>query len=211
MSATLTKNVVAGADDGYWDSTGGGFNATGDVIGGDVSGVSRNGFIRFVAVPGLTAGAHIESATLTLSVFTFAGVPTLKVRGVKEANPSTIASAADANGRSLTTAGVDWDTAGTAGTITSPDISTVIQELVSQAAWNGGNALLLVILNDSSPTDAKVQFRAYEEDPSGITLTLAITQDAEGHGSARNLRPHTFEPRPHVFTPRSSRQWEPRH
>jgi hypothetical protein len=83
--------------------------------------------------------------------------PTLKIKGILEASPNTFA----ANGsdrpstRGKTTAAVDWDITEDWVLNTwyeSPDIASVINELVQQAEFDG-KAIALVIEDDVSPVN----------------------------------------------------------
>ncbi|MDP5031477.1 PilC/PilY family type IV pilus protein [Paraglaciecola sp.] len=61
-------------------------------------------------------------------------------------------------------------------TISTPDITSIIQEIVDQSTWCGGNALSLLIEGVGSSSSSARQAKAYEEG-SGLSPQLVITYD----------------------------------
>jgi len=81
--------------------------------------------------------------------------PTLKIRGILQADPDTWAQATRPSTRPKTTASVDWDIGEDWALNTwyeSPDISSIINEIIGQEGFSGG-AIALVIEDDSSPSN----------------------------------------------------------
>lgn len=153
---SVSQSVTAGGDD--WQSgtaTGGiAFDAA-SVTGGfgdfasNATDADFGSLFRTVAIP---HGATVSAATfsLTAHVVDTGTLPlTFRIRAAQLASPPT--SQATNAAITKTTAYVDWTiTAWTAGTrYTSPDISTVIAEVVAGGGWSSGSNLAVFM---TSPT-----------------------------------------------------------
>ena len=133
--AVLDMQVGASADDVY-SSEGVGFSSTSTVvaIGHFSAAVLRiNSGYRFTGISGLS-GATINVSYISLfgdSGNPSSGTPLTKIFADDAAAPAQIASRADYNSRTPTTAGIDWDATIPANdTYTnSPSTNSVIQEL----------------------------------------------------------------------------------
>jgi hypothetical protein len=125
--------------------------------------------VRFTNV-NIPAGATITSAYLKVTSSGWADSNHLmKVYGIDEDNTASLAS--DPTGRTKTTAAVDWDitTEIDDNTVcTSPDIKTVVQEIVDRGGWSSGNAMGFLILDDGS--DDLNYFYDYEDDSTKAPL-----------------------------------------
>lgn len=149
---TVTPNrITLNADDGYvYPVLPPGIFPTGTVQFG-AAGPDANSWFRFqnVAIPN---AAIITSAAITLvSSLAQSTTVVLTISGDDEDNASAPASAVDYNGRATTTATVAWNfnTAWTAGqSVSTPDISTIVQEIVNRGGWANGNALQIFIKNN---------------------------------------------------------------
>lgn len=87
------------------------------------------------------------------------------IKGEDANNANDFSTYADFAGRIRTTALVAWDSivSWTAGTVyTSPDIATVIQEIVDRGGWQAGNAMVFFIENDASTVGSYREFAAYD-------------------------------------------------
>ena len=106
-------------------------------------------FMRFdnVTIP---SGATINNAYLQVYADSDGtGIARLKVYGVDEDDAAAPTSEAEYNADPQTTASVDWDGAWTQDTWEqSPNISTVIQEIVDRGGWASGNAMVLQLEDD---------------------------------------------------------------
>lgn len=105
-----------------------------------------------------------QGATITNAYITFravapdspnnnSGTTSLTIRANDVSNATTFTSTAyNISNRALTAASVSWSpTAWTSGTdYNSPDISTVIQEVVSRSGWASGNSIALIITGTGS-------------------------------------------------------------
>src|SRR5690606_25048014 len=147
IDPTTTFTVSAGGDDGYWIS---GlhlqYNSTLSYLGFGNAGASLevNSFTRFTNIT-IPQGATISSAKIQIvaasSIASTAVNTTISALDADNASAPTTISEADSATR--TTASVDWNSvpafiAGT--TYDSPDISSVIQEVVNRPGWNSGNS-----------------------------------------------------------------------
>ncbi len=152
----FTYYVEAAGDDGFWREGASSFFNTVVRFGYDTTSSANetNAFVRFDNVL-LTQGQEIQQAFLT-----FVGGATTSNNTVNvvfsaidedDANAPTTFAGAEAVTR--TTATVDWDAVPTftANTdINTPDITTVIQEIVNRAGWSSGNAIVIYIEDNGS-------------------------------------------------------------
>jgi hypothetical protein len=138
---------------------------TGDMVIGYNSGSYRSFFVRFPDVT-IPVGAIIQSAFVRVksgATKTSDCYFDIYFNDADDAVAPT--SAADANSKALTTETAAW----TAGEWTSglkydtPDLKTLLQEIVDRPGWASGNAMMAMFLDDSSP-DWKVII-AYDTDP----------------------------------------------
>ena len=97
---------------------------------------------------------------------------TLAVRGEKSANPGTfIGTVNNITGRTPTTASVawvpvGWSTIGAAGLDQrTPDLTTVIQEIVDQGLWASGNSLVIVVTGSGERVA-----ESFNGDPAGAPV-----------------------------------------
>ena len=122
-------------------------------------------------------GATILDAHIQFKVDETPSNPTsLVIRGQADDNPVTFASANFAiSSRPLTTESVNWSpspwsTIGAAGpNQQTPDISTIVQEIVDRPGWSNGNSLAMIITGIGERVA-----ESYDGDPTGAPL-LVIT------------------------------------
>jgi hypothetical protein len=147
---TFVDGLIPGAsnDDADWDSSE--IFITGEAI---EVGSSKNCGVRFpeVAVP---KDAVIKSAYITFKAFTSQTDDTCKARIYAEANanPGAFVSREDTVNKTLTGASVQWtlpDMEANAPYDT-PNIASVVQEVVNLANWSSGNPMLFMLKNDGS-------------------------------------------------------------
>ena len=150
----------ADTDYGWWDSASPSYTntrATGRIIGTSGAGSPRTheGVVRF---PGITVaqGATIAAANLYL-YFNATGVGTAKFRfyGLDEddgACPADLTEWDADLASNLTTANVYWEPNqySEKGYFTSPELKTIIQEIVNRGSWSSGNAIVLFILEEGT-------------------------------------------------------------
>lgn len=181
--ATLNLQVAASTDDGHYaispDSY---YDATAvNCLVGEV-GTTYGSWHRFTGVSGL-AGATINAAAL--SVWGRAadiGTPITKIRAERANAPAAPTTQADAEGRTKTTAKVDWDdpNLSTVGYVSSPSLVSVIQELADN---HDPSAILIFWEDDGGGGTNYAQTTAYNDNPARtakltITYTASTTHEA---------------------------------
>lgn len=94
-------------------------------------------------------GATITEAKIEFTVNTAnASATALTIIGEKTINAATFAATtSNISGRSPTTASVSWSPANPAAKqkLTTPDLKTVVQEIVDQGTWVSGNAMAFIL------------------------------------------------------------------
>lgn len=179
---TLIKQVAAGADDVAVAASDFGSTYT-TIPMGDFSGVEYRSFDRFQNVT-IPAGSTIDSATLKLWAFATSGTRSLNIRAEDTADSAALSSSAEALARPKTTALVNWQpplwTNGQA--FTSPNIATVIQEVIDNTGWASGSDLTLII-EHAIPTGGNItRHRAYEQNTTeAAEVTIDFTAPSGQH------------------------------
>ena len=165
----VTYTVSASLDDGYFGkitssntfpSTFSSINKTAstaqtkksyDDDGGDYD--YRKAYFRFQNI-NIAQGTTIQSAFFK-AIYQYGGGPSstvLKFVGTDVDNVSAPSSASDGNTSLHTSAIVEWTnpTAHSTNYQTSPDIKTIIQEVVDRSGWSAGNAIMIQTYIDAS-------------------------------------------------------------
>jgi len=137
------------------------------------------GGFRFTSVT-IPQGATIDSATLTLTVASTSNDnPNLSIAGQAIDNAPTFATSSNnITTRTKTTASVSWN--GTdigTGAKDSPDIKSVIQEIINRPGWASGNSLALLV---RGTTTSNFTVRAYDFGSAFPALTIDYTAAAIG-------------------------------
>lgn len=137
--------------------------------------------LRFADV-NVPSNAVVTNATITFTRIPLSSAPgsiTLSFAGEARSNALTFEEGRDnANitTRPSTTATVDWNWAGswTTAIATSPDLSSIVTEVLQLDGWSSGNAIAFII--NSADSDASNYRRAvsFESDP-GSAPVLSIT------------------------------------
>lgn len=167
--------VYAGSD-GYWNTTGEIFDATGPacLVGAENDGQENKAWVRFTGIPATLDGDAIR---VKLTGYRHDGAPepsfasdiTIRIKAVAAANQAEPTSYTEADALSLTTEYVDWVIpAGGLNDVeswTSPTLETLIDALVT-AGWTPGNAVVLVLAVESGRNGDFVNFLQ-----DGFTLT----------------------------------------
>lgn len=153
----MIKEILINTDDGEedYDATWypSGYASNQITIGNDATGSCDAG-LRFNST-GIAEAANILSAKLRVkSAVNSSKRPTFRVRGILQASPATWDQTTRPSTRPKTTAYVDW-TPGADWTINtwyeSPDITSIIQEIVNQTGFSG--AIALVIEDNASTSN----------------------------------------------------------
>jgi hypothetical protein len=162
MSTLVEKQVVASADDGYITSEAGFDNSGNDVYIGDSGGIKYHAFYRFTGVT-IPQSSTIDVCYITVCEHASAATALTKLRFEKANNPAAPTDAADYNGRTLTTAGVDWDgdPGGEEDWCNSPSLVIPMQELVDAYDLDD-DAVQVFHKDDSSPANGFQRFYVYD-------------------------------------------------
>ncbi|MBU3021861.1 PilC/PilY family type IV pilus protein [Aestuariibacter sp. A3R04] len=127
-------------------------------------------------------GATITSATLRLtSTQLNTAASTLKIRGELSADSQAFAStSSNISKRATTGSEVEWSSDNgfpiTDEIVTTPDFSAVIQEVVDQPGWCGGNALSLIIEGSSTNSASARRAKSADYGTTG-SPQLVVTYD----------------------------------
>ena len=147
---TVNLQIAEDADDGHL-TVGFGLSPGGVSLAMGRDGFIYHAWLRFVNVT-VPQAATITAATLVITGKNGESTAVeLLIDGNDADNAANPVSEAGFDAMARTTAAVAWDfsTTWTADVeFTSPDISTVIQEVVDRAGWASGNALIVFVRND---------------------------------------------------------------
>jgi PKD repeat protein len=168
---TFEQRVVASADDAEERATGGMYLNSSD-LELVYDGSDQRVGLRWTAVT-IPTGATIARAYIQFEAKeTQSEATNLLIQGIAADNPTTFSSAnGDVSTRPRTSASatwqpVPWTVIGEAGlNERTPDLSTLIQEIVNRPGWASGNALALVITGTGHRTA-----RAWDSKPAGAPL-----------------------------------------
>lgn len=183
--STVTSKIAAGSDDAEEDTSDGSM----DLTSSDLELVQESNIqvvgLRFQDIP-IAKNTTIVSAKLTFTADeAHSGTTSFTIKGQKSDDAATFTSTTNditnTSKRPRTTASVAWNSAdipswSVDSTYESPDITTIIQEIVNQTGWDAGNNLALFI--SGSDSDRRVGY-SYNGTPSkAVTLTIEIQGDA---------------------------------
>lgn len=152
IDPTLNYQVSASSDDAF-EASGGSVTTTGSNWKTDDAGEWAGNRFASVAVP---AGATIDLANwLVRPINTNNDDPDLQIGAQDADDPVTFSSTTnDISGRGRTSASVYWTATGIgAGSLkSSPDIKSIIQEVVDRPGWNSGQAMVIISAERSGGT-----------------------------------------------------------
>lgn len=149
---------------------------------GEWSGGVRNASMRFIGVT-VPQGATITSAKITFTRNSgTSNTYYLKYKfvGVAEDNTGEFATSPvdDGRTRNKTSAIVTWDKTLNPGSIgdliDSPDLSTIIQEIVNRGGWSSGNAIGIYLYDYNTSVSNFLDIKYYSSYPNDTPL-LTIT------------------------------------
>jgi len=101
-------------------------------------------FLNIYLAPGVTI-KHAYLKVVAQSSDSLTGVKS-RIHGEQNINPATFSNYANYDGRTRTTASIDWDdiASWTMATLyQSPDIKDIIQEIVNLDGWTSGNPIVI--------------------------------------------------------------------
>lgn len=182
----IDYQVAASGDDGHWYQSTFSGNGVSLQIGGTTS-RDYNIFARFTGVT-IPAGATITAAYVSLHYTGAAGTPgEFPIYFEDAANPAAPTTAADANGRTKTTATINWTPPGSANWNNSPDLSSIIQELVNSYDYSSGAAMQFLWIGAIQETTIFRQYKSYDYtgNESGPKLHIEYTEAAGGYAHSQ--------------------------
>jgi hypothetical protein len=182
-TTTLTPRVNASSDDA--EETGGTVTTTSANLDVAYNGTPAQNIVG-LRFNGLTIprGARITAATVqfTANVTEATNTVNVTIEGEAAGNAATFTTAANnISSRSRTSSSVNWSaigawTSGATTNATSPNISSVIQEIVNNPGWASGNSLNLIIEDNGSTSGARRRGRSYDTSTTTAPL-LSVTYD----------------------------------
>ena len=179
---TLTRSVSASSDDAQ--ETGG----TMALTGANLNANSGNQIVglRFTNVT-IPAGATINSAYLTVNITSGSyDDPNLTIRGSGEADTTAFTSTAnDITDRWKTSAAVAWSATGIGtGAKNSPDLATLISEILAISGWASGNDMNFYLAGNSG---SAFRIDSYDNGSNAPQLTINYTEPAAGGQPPRSM------------------------
>ena len=198
-TTTTTFTVAASADDGYvYKATSSastptsGWGTPSNSGSSLIAGVQEDwdnwpnyvdhflGYFRFQNVT-IAQGATISSAYLKPYQSSYTG-RTLSVKGFDKDNVSAPTAGSDLAASNFTTAGItNFATSTGSGQKTSPDIKTIIQEIVNRAGWSSGNSMMFAVwIALSYPATTLINLRSYDYSSASEACQLVIEYESGG-------------------------------
>ena len=149
------------------------------------------GYFRFVNVA-VEQGITIDSAYLKVE-FHSGSERAFRINGFdkdNQAQPAVSNSGSEGAHSNHTTASVDWTVPALASgeeVVTSPDIKTIVQEIVDRSGWSSGNAMMLGVWMPSTQSDD--YFRTFNtgKDSNDTKPQLEITYSSGSTTRKQNL------------------------
>jgi uncharacterized repeat protein (TIGR02543 family) len=179
QAATVTpveiiRSIANGPNDGFSGSWGY-FNSLNWYEAGN-PGLPYNSWFRFTGIT-IPKGATIVHAYLQTVQVSWTNRTSLKISAEKAASPTAPTSTANHEARVRTSAGVTW-TSGFSDSAyhNSPDIASVIQELVNSYDYSVGRAIQILVDNSGSTSGAECTGRTFESGtPPRLNIIYQIT------------------------------------
>jgi hypothetical protein len=190
MSTELIRQVSASADDGYISSSGSFNNTNAYLVIGRYESYTK-AFARLLNIT-IPHGATIDSAVISVAAYaTDSATPVytrIHFNDIDDVT-ATPTSAAEYNALDLTTAYVDWSMPAFSQYTwyDSPDIKTVLQEIIDRDGWESGNDIMLMVLDNGSAAYHMKQPYTYDGDSGGgLKLTINYTNPVLGQFMTTN-------------------------
>lgn len=171
----LTRSVGASSDDAV--ETSGTMALTNTTLSANSAGQIIG--LRFTNIT-IPPGSTINSATLTVNITASAyDDPNLSIRGSGENDTTTFTSTAnDITNRWKTSAAVTWNASniGT-GAKNSPDLATLVSEILAIPGWTSGNDINFYLAANSG---SAFRVDSYDNGSNAPQLTIHYTEPAAG-------------------------------
>ena len=191
---TVRFTIGDGLDDvSYWGAS---FNASGNSLymgGQHLTGDDSRVALRFSGVT-VPQGATVQAARLLLrsrSTGTHTNDADVAVSAEAADNAARITSHADYLARARTTSSVAWPIRTTWAWLTektSPDIASVVDQVVNRPGWQTGNSLQVFVDNAGSPAGAWREGAAWDYSSGNYAPQLEVTY-VPGAPIARPAKP----------------------
>jgi hypothetical protein len=174
----LTRRITDALDDTYTE--GGSTNNVASFVsfGKNAAGAVRDAGLIFrnITIP---KGSTITNAYITFLPYSTRVETTCNLKFIAQAssNPPHWEDNTDFYARSLETAEVDWNNVPTftAGTyIDSPDISSIIQEIINRSDWVSGGGINIFIKDNGSDTGGRRDTDAFDLDVGNLVANITI-------------------------------------
>jgi hypothetical protein len=199
---SLSVSIASNNDDAFDYASGSNYPDGSNIRLGNRTGSGYGnctGGFRFQNVT-IPRGSIINSAYLRVRATDNTSVAlNLKVSADRVDNSVDFSSSSNRpSNRTRTTAQVDWDISSgwnSGTTYDSPNIGTVVQEIVNRTGWSSGNSLSIIVANDSGPAgnNRNVDTREGGYNSQLIidyTLPLVLSYSAEaGYGGSDGVSP----------------------
>jgi K319-like protein len=178
MAVTITSQVAVSGDDGTWHNNGvGSFSITATLVRiGDsatTDDYNRSAWLRFPNVT-IPVGATITAASIEVHAAGLTGaIPQMKIDANAVDNAVAPTTRSGVNAMVHTTASVLWTPPSwtTPTPYSSPNISTVIQEIVNRGGWASGNAIMLFLLDTNvANVLGQISFNAVDGSPVNAAI-----------------------------------------
>ena len=201
---TISSQVATSSDDAEEkDSSGNVTTNNGDLDLTESGGGTQTMGIRFL--PAIPSGATIVSASIQFTADEVRSSATsLTFKGQSSSNAPTFTSAnGSISARATTGSSViwssvpSWNNIGDAGAAQrTPDLSSIIQEIVNGSGWSSGNGLAIIITGtgkrpaetyDADPTKAAVLHVEYSMTQSISSQVATSSDDAEEKDSSGSV------------------------
>ena len=141
----------------------------------------------FNAGASIPAGSGVNNAFVQMTAFqNNSGNMTYEIRGIDSNNVANFTNAAGSQlvSAPLTTASVTWTVTSAWSTnqvVQTPDISSIIQEIVNRPGWAQGNNIGLIIRRTSGSATRKVK-------PTPITLNVTLNNYTPANTAGNNVQ-----------------------
>lgn len=203
---SIVKNITSGGNNGFWDSIG---SYSSDFCQfGQASGINNHAFLKFTGI-NIPRGSTITSVSLSLKAGNgFGETCNARIKACHHTSSipvSTPSQLETARTTYATAASVAWNAVPivtSPSSYSTPDIVSLVQEVINHSYWDVGDEILILILDNGSGNPAYRIFNDYLDDHSNATLTInyeaTYIEDVEGGivlgGDAANVTTYPPEP-----------------
>lgn len=184
-STEVDETIDAGNRDANEKDDGTGFNSTEDYVrwyGHTVASSRWNGGFCWATVD-VPNGATIDTAYIGIYIpFDSIDDPYCDIYGNDVDDANEFATEADVTSRTLTEASVSWSATGIGtGWKNTPEIKTVIKEIVDRAGWVANNDMCILGVGKDDAGPQNLAIYSYDKNSSyGATLHIEYTEAAGG-------------------------------